>query len=105
MAVYRAAILTLEARGIALFARLHVVEKLQVDVGAATLQLGQSIAIHLFPEIRRPLEPFQSPDRFIDALIHQVQGFKQMGFPHGKISFGGPRVAAQWFPVTCGASG
>jgi hypothetical protein len=72
MALCGTAILTLEVRGIALFARLHVIEKLQVDVGATTLQFGEGVGIHFLLEIRSPLEPFESSHRFIDSLVHEV---------------------------------
>jgi hypothetical protein len=91
MAFPRTAILILKARGIASFACLHVIEKLQVHVSAAILQLGESVPIHFVLEIRSSLESFESPDSFIDSLVHQVQRFKQMCFPHGK-----SLSAAEW---------
>jgi len=72
----RTVILALEPCGIATLATPHFIEKPQVDVGAPVLQLGESVTIDFFLEIRSPLEPFESPDSFIDSLVHQVQRFQ-----------------------------
>jgi hypothetical protein len=83
MAFSRTAILALKARCVSLFTCLHVIEELQVHVRATALHLGESIAIDFLLEIRSPRQPFEAPDRFIDSLVHQVQRFKKMCFPHG----------------------